>query len=361
MNLQLNARQESLPELMHEDTFVFVDVDGVLNVGARDTGMGPLILSDANIRHCRRLWPNREQERECDSIKRVMAMCNHQLGHGEDDTYTKLATSSPSHVSDVLVARLAKLITMAGPRTKVVLSSTWQRPQHRAHRMRLEDTITKFLGIPFVFDATTESNYENNAEGRLQAIGRYLARNARRMTARSLRVLVLEDFYITRMGVWACDGAAMHSPEACELYLRQKAFELRSEDCDDDHFSVAVKVVHTYDEWLTDEGLPVQVGCGLTMEHYKQAKDFLSNGVGLQADCHPCTQDPAAVPDLTNVPATFDDEPVKVKKLLQVDNIDATNEDETIVYTNGRHSPWVLSSAWPWLAAFMLKKKTAVH
>jgi hypothetical protein len=290
MPFRTDTPKES-PTPTEVDTLVFVDVDGVLNVGAKDTGLGPLILSDANIKHCERLWGNRESERECVSIKRVMAMCSRQLGHGEDSTFTKLATTSPSHISDILVSRLAELIRAAGPNTQVVLSSTWQRPQHRAHRTRLEESIGKYLSKSFTFDATTESQYEHNAEGRLLAIGRFLSRfcaQRRGVAAQGLRVLVLEDFYITQMGVWSCEGARMDSSLCCERYLLQKMYGALGEEFDGS-LDITVKVQHTYDEWTTDDGLLIQVGCGLTMNHHQEAMAYLKLGCEdeVLSDCHP--------------------------------------------------------------------------
>ena len=44
----------------------------------------------------------------------------------EGETLAKLAAKTPSHVSDVLVGRLAEILGVAGPRALAVLSSTWQ-------------------------------------------------------------------------------------------------------------------------------------------------------------------------------------------------------------------------------------------
>merc|ERR1712008_550118 len=68
----------------------------------------------------------------------------------------------------------------------------------------------------------------------------------------------------------------MDSIAAAEWYLEQRAQNLSTE--------VAVKLVHTYDEWTTFSGLTMQVGSGLTMEYFCQALRFLGTC------CDHCTQ-----------------------------------------------------------------------
>ncbi|CAK0908725.1 unnamed protein product, partial [Prorocentrum cordatum] len=46
---------------------------------------------------------------------------------------------------------------------------------------------------------------------------------------------------------------------------------------------VSVKLIHTYDEWVAQNGTAMQVGSGLTMNHYRDAVQFLREGLGTPA------------------------------------------------------------------------------
>mmetsp|Transcript_77864 Transcript_77864/g.242583 ORF Transcript_77864/g.242583 Transcript_77864/m.242583 type:complete len:260 (+) Transcript_77864:104-883(+) len=158
----------------------------------------------------------------------------------------------------------------------VVLSSLWQRPQHRERRERLERAISEQLGSPFAFDARTGPRDESTAPGRLRAIGDFLsdlcAWRAELGGDAGLRVLVLEDFHITALDGWPCDGEPMESTAAVERYLQQRALS---------PMDLSVKLIHTYDEWRTPSGLLMQVGAGLTLHHYCQAARFLGSSCGV--------------------------------------------------------------------------------
>jgi len=262
------------------DTVLFVDVDGVLNVGARDGGNPPLVLDRAGAKGALSLWGKRDQHPEGQSIQRVVSLTRRELGHGESSSYLKLAIDDTLMVSPILLARLASLIRSAGDRQLVVLSSTWQRPIHGERVERLEEALSDCLGVPFTFDARTGSGpNDTSPPGRLQAIGDFLEALIRRqgyVPRRRLRALVLEDFHISAMDGWTCGNMAMDSTAAAEKYLRQRAQN-----------QLAVKVVHTYDEWTTASGLTMQVGSGLTMEYFCQALRFLGTC------CDHCTQESA--------------------------------------------------------------------
>jgi len=272
------------------DTVLFVDVDGVLNVGARDGGNPPLVLDRAGVKGALSLWGKREQHPDRQSIERVVALTRRRLGHGENSSYFKLAIDDALMVSPILIARLASLIRSAGDRKLVVLSSTWQRPIHRERVERLEEALSDCLGVPFTFDARTGSGpNDSSPPGRLQAIGDFLeALTTRRgsMPRRRLRALVLEDFHISAMDDWACGDMTMDSIAAAERYLVQRAQNTSTE--------LVVKLVHTYDEWTTSNGLFMQVGSGLTMEHFCQALRFLGTC------CDHCTQESARETDLAS-------------------------------------------------------------
>merc|ERR1719387_3456183 len=60
----------------------------------------------------------------------------------------------------------------------------------------------------------------------------------------------------------------MDSHEVVERYLQGRS----------GRFQASVKLVHCYDEWTTEEGISVQIGCGLTLKHMCQASGFLGAG-----------------------------------------------------------------------------------
>lgn len=256
------------------DTAIFVDVDGVLNVGAWDEG-GPLVLNDAGIEDAMKLWGKHQKHPMRDTIERLVSLARREIGHGEGATYAKLASAGEAEFSEVLVGRLAELIKAAGDRRMVVLSSRWKG--HRARVLRLESSIAAHLKKPFCFDASTQKDRRTNPEGRLESIGDFLAglcewRGGNGSTG-ALRALVLEDFHITPFGSWSCGGVPICSVSAAEQYLRKRApVSLHSNG------EVSVTLVHTYDEWRTPGGLLVQVGCGLTMQHFCQAARIFGEG-----------------------------------------------------------------------------------
>merc|ERR1719270_787706 len=105
---------------------------------------------------------------------------------------------------------------------------------------------------------------EEVAADRLRSIGRHLE-SLSACGALPLRVLVIDDFFLTPLSGWLCDDVEVSKAEDAEAYLRNCA---PSAD-------LRVKLVHTYASWETAAGLGVQVGCGITMAHLRQAEDFL--------------------------------------------------------------------------------------
>lgn len=104
---------------------------------------------------------------------------------------------------------------------------------------------------------------------RLQIIGEYVVNFCKQRGSHAtsaLRILVLEDFDNSALCGQECQGVCIDSPEAAERYLA----ELVGTD-----FGVKVKIVHTYDSWTTEQGTPIAVGCGLTMEHFGVGLNFL--------------------------------------------------------------------------------------
>lgn len=253
-------------------TFIFVDVDGVLNVGIRDHGRAPLLLNEENCdvaAGIEDLDTLVGDEREC--IEKVLAVMRHSVGKSDVEVYKKLACSSRLQCSGLLVARLADIIRAGGDRCSVVLSSNWRRPKYTKKVSKLEDALSVYLGRAFKFDAATAQAEEATASDRLSCIGAHLARvcdDAERTGP--IKVLVLDDFFITPLNGWACQGNRMTETAHVESYLR---------GCCKKVTDVAIKLVHCYEEWATPSGLHIQVGSGLTSEQLRASQDFLGGPV----------------------------------------------------------------------------------
>jgi len=80
-----------------------------------------------------------------------------------------------------------------------------------------------------------------------------------------LKVLVLEDFNATHPRQWTFAGG-IRSKQAVEQYWRGRSAQPNQ---------TSVKLVHTYEEWKTDQGLNVQIGSGLTCAKVREAKRWL--------------------------------------------------------------------------------------
>jgi len=253
---------------------IFVDVDGVLNIGAADNRKTPVLFNDANLRFAQCLWAKRESHPERQTVESLMAISQKRLD-GETETLVKLAAKTPSHLSDVLVGRLAEILEVTGPRAIIVLSSTWQAARHKARLQDLEKSLSRCLGREFSFDANTGSSEEKTADGRLRAIGNYVAQLTSRGGAAAaaaeagrLRMLVLEDFFISPLGSWSLDGRLMDSSEAVEEYIRSRVPSASAA-------RVSVRLIHTYTEWSTDDGMLLRCGVGISLADLQRSKEFL--------------------------------------------------------------------------------------
>lgn len=268
------------PEIV--DTVIFVDVDGVLNVGIRDGNKPALALNGSNLAQARRMLGAGAKD---PLVEKIVDVCGRPTSpNGGEETYHTLVASSTSDVSDVLVGRLAALIQAAGDGCKMVLSSTWRLPHHLKRKVRLEALISRQLGEKFTFDGATDPTRDNVAEMRLKLLGDAIADlcSQPRGVSRRLRILVLEDFFIGLPGTWMWEGAVVESMEVVETYLRSRA----PADMDLD-----IKVVHTVASWTTKSGLDVQVGAGLTQDKFKSAMAFLD---GSRMDSISCVGPPLA-------------------------------------------------------------------
>jgi len=252
------------------DSVIFVDVDGVLNVGIQDDLGAPLLLNKGNILCANEMRGARHNGAGDRCVERLLSACDRKVGCGEKaSTYADLACDDSSHVSGILAARLAEIISSAGENRAVVLSSNWRRPSHRTRVTNLEKEISKHLGSSFSFDAATPLCDERRAAERLRCIGNFLEEMCKRREAgaKPLRALVLEDFFITALDGWRCGGQAIDCEAKAEDYLKSRATAFPN---------LAVKLVHTYDEWKMPCGLTVQVGAGITEEQVVEAQDFLA-------------------------------------------------------------------------------------
>ncbi|CAE8608996.1 unnamed protein product [Polarella glacialis] len=263
-------------------TLIFVDVDGVLNVGVRDGSKPPLLLREKDIALAQSLADSGIRGDDGRSIERLNDVASRDIGHGEDSgrNYTQFV-SSASGLSDVLTSRLADLIHFAGLQrgeVQVVLSSSWRRPDHLPRRKALEQRLSELLMQPFRFHAQTDLRKEKMPADRLRIIGDFLQEYCvGRGSDSPLRVLILEDFFVNALDGWLCDRQPIDSAEAAERYLECRA-RASTPVLPLDGDAVTVKLVHTFAQWRTQSGLEVQVGVGLTLDHLHSAMRFITGG-----------------------------------------------------------------------------------
>lgn len=250
------------------ETLLFVDVDGVLNVGILDPGRAILSFSIANVTQALQASKAQAGGPVRGAAAKIVSTYRREVGHGEDSTYAKFISSS-LEVSDVMIGRLAQLIHAAGDNCTVVLSSSWRHPQHEGRVQRLEEALSAPLGKKFRFHARTALVEDRSPGMRLRAIGDFVSQRSRRCACpwTRYRVLVLDDFHVSAMDGWRCDGARVDSTAAAEKYLQSRM---------PGHGDSSARVVHTFDKWTTPSGLAVRVGAGLTSEHFCSAMHFLS-------------------------------------------------------------------------------------
>jgi len=262
---------------------IFVDIDGVLNVGIHDGDQAPLLLNQDNRMYAMNGNHFRCNAAEKQCVQKVLAVMERQLERDSGETFGSLTCGQNKQWSDILVGRLAQIIASAGERRKVVLASNWRKPKYATRVRRLEMEISRHLGKSFAFDARTRPAEERCAADRLRCIGDYVqshfqSSNAAAAAPREgpLRVLVLDDFFITPLDGWSCDGAEVRSSCDAEVYLQSRVPAAAE---------VAVRVLHPYAEWESpSRGLSwVQVGAGLSARHCSEAASFLGGGAAAGA------------------------------------------------------------------------------
>ena len=167
---------------------VFVDVDGVLNVACR-TPKGSVPLNAGNVDLAMDM---RRVGRVNSTAERIAAISEHSLDHGEEGTFSKYTTEeSAQDVCEHFLVRLVQLIAAGGKTRRVVLSSTWRRPQHKKRRQVLEHRISTHLGEPFVFDDRTDLVPEQSAADRICTVGDYIANYSKCQNSRSRNSLTV--------------------------------------------------------------------------------------------------------------------------------------------------------------------------
>ena len=258
---------------MPTHTVMFVDVDGVLNVGLSQGDNNTLMLSCRNIALARRVQLDlRASKASRDAAESLFNLAAAPLD-GEAGTLQKFIC--PDHgISDVLVERLAKLILAAGQHVHVVLSSSWRHERHLAKRQLLEKKISKCLGRSWQFDAVTDTERKEHTGGdRLEIMGEYLQEYSHQIPKdEPLRVLVLDDFFLCPMG-WTLEGKYIETPQDMDEYLLSRISDR----------SIKVKTVYTYDEWMMRLG-KIKASIGLQMNMYREALNFLHDKVEVQMD-----------------------------------------------------------------------------
>jgi len=267
-----DSRRAAAEKTRGHVTLVFVDIDGVLNIGISDPGYGGAL--SCNTENICRLNTIREGTRlRSTSWQRLLAVSTRNADDG-NSTYGELCKGSPdAELSSIYVERLAALVSAAEMQGRVicVLSSTWRIKNLNGVRV-LEEGVSKHMGKPFAFDAKTDAEETGTPSGRLENIGSYLTQwvKTSAKTFDSVRALVLEDFHITPLDGWPCQGMSMTSVQDVEAYLYK---------CLPPDIDAAVRFVHTFDQWTTNTGMDIRVGAGLTLTHFSTAKDFLNKSI----------------------------------------------------------------------------------
>jgi len=273
---------------------IFLDIDGVLNVAVKDPGHNPPTFNATNLAHAMNLChagPTSAQGRRSLIAEKLLIM--HDTHRDTDGmTYGQLISRSDQDVSDVLVRRFAQIVAAAGPRGKVVLCSSWRKPKHVQRVRELEALVSQYLGCTFAFhDRTAIDGEDNCGAQRLVLIGDYVEKYCSANRPSQVRVMVLEDFLISKVTGWLCGKTEVNSVSDAERYLESRALAHVSGD---EHPSSAptvnAEVIHTYQEWVAPEcayhSKPMQmiVGVGLGVEHVSRALGFLGNSIAKEAD-----------------------------------------------------------------------------
>eukprot|EP00437_Effrenium_voratum_P042155 CAMPEP_0181485086 /NCGR_PEP_ID=MMETSP1110-20121109/46364_1 /TAXON_ID=174948 /ORGANISM="Symbiodinium sp., Strain CCMP421" /LENGTH=296 /DNA_ID=CAMNT_0023611035 /DNA_START=1 /DNA_END=887 /DNA_ORIENTATION=+ len=260
------------------NTILFVDVDGVLNVGIYDRCDAPILLKSSELALAKEIcamgWKGTDG-------MTALKICSLAATQADQSGTTFEALASQDQLSKVLVRRLAELIEDAGPGCHVVLSSSWRKQQHLKRRRTLEESIGESLGRDFSFDDATEMRPEVHPGDRMQAIREYLrtfAKTEEHRLAEEVKVIVIDDFFLSPLSAFSpfvCGVTRVCSTWEAEGYLQEQLEKLG--------ILASVKILHCYAEFTTKNGLILQVGTGLSSDLLKEAKLFLEQPV--ECDC----------------------------------------------------------------------------
>jgi hypothetical protein len=250
------------------ETLIFVDADGVVNVGIRDCpDQSPLLLSEENLARLEAsMAAVPSGGKPLPSATIFDAAARRQIGHGDEGTYSKFATrSGSSDICPIFAERMADIIIHGGSRCIPVLSSSWRKSNHRDRVAALEAQLSRFGGREIVFKAHTKPGADTPGK-RVELIGDFVQEysSKRRACDSPLRVVLLEDFSASHPRAWS-SKELIRSTKDVEDYLCNRSCQPAL---------TKVKLVHTYDEWTTDLGLHVQIGTGLTCAKVDEAKRF---------------------------------------------------------------------------------------
>eukprot|EP00929_Paragymnodinium_shiwhaense_P097394 TRINITY_DN5908_c0_g1_i3.p1 TRINITY_DN5908_c0_g1~~TRINITY_DN5908_c0_g1_i3.p1 ORF type:complete len:203 (-),score=42.75 TRINITY_DN5908_c0_g1_i3:202-810(-) len=163
------------------DTWIFVDVDGVLNVTVKD-GNKPLIFDSTNVELAKKYFGLTAGKsglvRAADTVVKKLEATYDRLvdaaeyaADSEPVAYKSFVANELTSVVDSFVARLAGIIRAAGDREhcRIILSSTWRAPAQKDKVEDLEKAISKHLEEEFTFDDRTDLKKEILAEDRFFA------------------------------------------------------------------------------------------------------------------------------------------------------------------------------------------------
>jgi len=270
-NLFSMGKQTAAETTLGHVILVFVDIDGVLNIGISDPGHGsPLSCNPDNV--CKANKIGEATRLRSTSWQRLLAVSGRHVDT-ENSTYGDLCEGS-GHLANIFVERLAALLAAAETQGEVicVLSSTWRVKNMKGVR-QLEEGVSKHMGKQWCFDAMTDAEERGNPSGRLENIGNFLTQWVKTYegTFDTARALVLEDFHITPLNGWSLRGMSMTCEQDVEAYLYERLPPLVE--------NVAVRFVHTFDQWTTASGMDIHVGSGLTSKHFRGAMDFVNNAI----------------------------------------------------------------------------------
>lgn len=291
-----------------EETLIFVDVDGVLNVGIRDPESKPMSFNESNMSVVRKLVKGVEEKDFADVLLSVMSMpsCD-----GNSSTYGDFLSRNDLDVCDIFVHRLVKILRAAGDKRRVIISSSWRRPQYVECLKSLEKIIGGYLGKRFAFDDRTDIVDESGAAtDRLRLIGDYIDRRCSQRNSSKCKVLVLDDFFYAPVKDYNVGGTLIDSLESAQSYLAGRAPVPEEAEA---------RIIQTYVNSTLPSGLQVQIGTGLSLAHLHKALSFL----GVVSSESP-RRTPSKTIEMTST--TFDDlstppEPVETLIFLDIDGV----------------------------------------